>query len=158
MQYAMARRTFDRLQQDILRDGRYLTNSVFMAEYSYWRAYFQSATAMDSHTFQRFTLWHSRFTQQARSVTRPQVYGPRRPEWRTLSEMLRVCERTSDEDEDETPPREPAGRDLEAASPLSIGVGVLRPRVSLNPTRQRSVVARATRTLRGWLGSSGANV
>src|SRR5688572_23312830 len=33
-QYAMARRTFDRLEQEILRDGRYLGNSTFMAEYS----------------------------------------------------------------------------------------------------------------------------
>lgn len=127
-QYGMARRTFDRLQQEILRDGRYLQNPAFVAEYTYWNAYFQSATTMDGQTFQRFTFWHTRFTQQARGVARVSSYAARRPDWRTLNEMLRVCELTSTVNGAHAGDRAVVVSERTQERVLSIGVGVLRSR------------------------------
>jgi hypothetical protein len=127
LQYAMARRTFDRLKEEILRDGRYLGSSGVLAEYSYWNLYFQSATAMDGHTFQRFTFWHSRVTQKARNGVRAGQTLPRRPDWRTLTEMLRVCEATAVDLNATTQPRRDRATS-ESKAPLSIGVGIVRGR------------------------------
>lgn len=128
-QDAMARRTFERLQRELQRDGRYLASAGFAEEYSNWNAYFHSGSAMDGHTFQRFTFWHTRVTREARSAERAHSVRPRRPEWRTLHEMLRVCEATATE----APAPSDAAPEIKAdARPiLSIGAGVARSRTRI---------------------------
>ena len=126
-QHAMARRTFERLQRELQRDGRYLASAGFAEEYSNWNAYFHTGSAMDGHTFQRFTFWHTRVTREARSTERVQSVRARRPEWRTLREMLRVCEATATEP---PAPRDAAPEVRTDAPPiLSIGAGVARSKV-----------------------------
>jgi hypothetical protein len=149
-QYAMARRTFQRLQQEILRDGRYLGSSALLAEYSYWNVYFHSATSMDSDTFRRFTLWHSRITQSARGSTRPSTAIARRPDWRTLSEMLRVCAATATESE-------PSGASLtppvlvERKQLLSVGIGVVPRHLGRRRVAPASRVGRILARIRALL-------
>jgi hypothetical protein len=78
---------------------------------------------MDAQTFQRFTFWHSRITQSARGPARGSTGILRRPEWRTLSEMLRVCELTAVDAEPHTG-RRGSGAAGDGVSLLSIGAGV----------------------------------